>query len=140
MVTPRVHLYLGKMSAREKRSETVLLVEDEAAVRRLTRRVLEREGYRVLEADGPAAALDAAARYPDEIALLLTDVIMPGGGGPQLYLHLVQDRPRLRVLFTSGFGDHVLAQGGLDDDQPFLAKPYTPGVLLDKIRGILDPS
>src|SRR2546422_11627134 len=120
-------------------SETILLVEDEHLVRLLARKVLERAGYRVLVAAGGAEALDLAERYAGPIHLLLSDVVMPGMNGRELMRRLAQLRPDLRVLYMSGYADEAVAQHGvLDPGTAFLQKPFTPGGLADKVRGVLD--
>ncbi len=118
--------------------ETVLLVEDEAAVRRLARRVLEKAGYRIVEAGTPAAALHAMADVRIAVDLLLTDVVMPGMNGRQLAERLRQGRPDLKVLFMSGYTeDQVMRYGIGSGEVPFLGKPYTPAQLLESVRQTL---
>ena len=114
-------------------SETVLLAEDDDAVRKLTRHVLVSKGYSVLEADNGLTALRVAEAHPGSIDLLLTDVIMPRMDGHELHARLVALRPALRVLFRSGFSDVVRA------DVPFIAKPVTVIKLLRVIREVLAP-
>jgi CheY-like chemotaxis protein len=119
-------------------SETILLVEDEPAVRRLGRRILERGGYAVVEAGSAAAALDLADRHPCPIHLLLTDVVMPGMSGKALADRLGDRMPRLRVLFTSGYTDDAIVRHGvLEPGIAFLEKPFTPDVLLRRVREVL---
>jgi PAS domain S-box-containing protein len=119
--------------------ETVLLVEDEAAVRALARRALQRFGYRVLEAADGQAALALARRLEDPIDLLLTDVVMPEMGGRELALHLARERPSTRVLYTSGYTDTAVLQDEIRDAVvAFLPKPYTPEDLARKVRDVLD--
>jgi two-component system cell cycle sensor histidine kinase/response regulator CckA len=120
-------------------SETILLVEDEAAVRRLARRVLEGAGYRVMEAAGPQEALAVARGTPDAIQLLLSDVVMPGSGDVLLYDELTADRPSLKVLYMSGYADETMVQRGwLSSDMPYLPKPFTAHELVRKVREVLD--
>jgi PAS domain S-box-containing protein len=121
-------------------SETVLVVEDDEAVRRVTRFALETQGYRVLEAGGGAAALDLAAAGPQPaIDLLLTDVVMPEMGGRQLADALRARRPGLRVLYMSGYTDDaVLRHGILRQTDQFISKPFTPLALARKVREVLD--
>jgi two-component system cell cycle sensor histidine kinase/response regulator CckA len=120
-------------------TETVLLVEDDQAVRRITRLALESQGYTILEADGGPAAL---ARTGDELAavhLLLTDVVMPEMGGRQLADALRARRPGLRVLYMSGYTDDaILRHGILMQTDQFIAKPFTPLALARKVREVLD--
>ncbi len=117
----------------------ILLVEDDAAVRTMTQRVLERSGFTVLEAaDGPSA-LALAARRPGSIHLLLTDVVMPGMRGPELARQIAALRPALRTLFMSGYtGDLALRHGIMEEGVPYLQKPFTPTTLVAKIREVLE--
>jgi PAS domain S-box-containing protein len=118
-------------------SETILLVEDEEAVRRLVRMVLEGKGYTVLEASGWQAALEIAGRK-EPIHLVITDVVMPGVGGPELASRLEAARPGIRVLFMSGYAaGAVVNHGLLSSATDFLQKPFTPDVLLRKVRSVL---
>jgi signal transduction histidine kinase len=120
-------------------TETLLVVEDEAAVRRLARQALERLGYRVLEAGDGRQALDVAAAHAGAIDLLVTDVVMPGMGGRELAEHLTGLRPGLRVLYTSGYTESAIVQNGtLDPTVAYVPKPYTPDQLARKVREVLD--
>ncbi|MBI1966852.1 MAG: PAS domain S-box protein [Gemmatimonadetes bacterium] len=120
-------------------TETVLLVEDESAVRGLAREALEQFGYQVLEAADGAQAVLLARDYPDRIHLLLTDVVMPGMPGSELAERLARARPDIRILFTSGYADTAVSRRGvLALDVAFLQKPYTPEVLARKVREVLD--
>ncbi|HYT83053.1 MAG TPA: response regulator [Gemmatimonadales bacterium] len=120
-------------------SETVLLAEDAAAVRAVTRQVLDRLGYTVLEAPNGAAALHLATKHHGPIHLLLTDVIMPELGGRQLAQQLIALRPELRVLYASGYTDDaVVRHGVLTPGVAYLQKPFTPDVLARKVREVLD--
>ncbi len=123
-------------------NENILLVEDEDSVRRLTRRVLETFGYRVLEARSGREALDLSPSQLEQMDLLLTDVIMPGGvTGRELAERLTSERPNLKVVFTSGYSGEVL---GHDTEimrrskTRFLSKPCSPRELLLAIRQCLD--
>jgi two-component system cell cycle sensor histidine kinase/response regulator CckA len=120
-------------------TETVLVVEDAAAVRALTRHVLRHAGYAVLEAaDGDAPVL-AAASHPGRIHLLVTDVVMPGLGGRAAAERLAEQYPGLRVLFVSGYTDDaVVRHGVLHERVHFLQKPFTPAALGWKGREVLD--
>jgi two-component system cell cycle sensor histidine kinase/response regulator CckA len=119
--------------------ETILLVEDDVAVRRLTRAVLERSGYCVVDACNPREAVQLARDFPGKIHLLLSDVIMPESEGPPLYERLSTARPNLRVLYMSGYADEaIIRRGALVEGMPFLQKPFTPGVLGRKVRDVLD--
>ena len=119
--------------------ETVLLVEDEAAVRALARRALKQFGYHVLEASNGVEALTVARASADPIDLLLTDVVMPEMGGRELAQTLKQERPETRVLFTSGYPDSGgMALDVAESGVPYLPKPYTPNELAEKVREVLD--
>lgn len=120
-------------------SETILLAEDEDAVRTLARELLEGEGYRVLEARNGVEALALARREAGPIHLLLTDVVMPHMGGHALADRLSSDRPGLKVLYISGYpADPNLQQDILDGQAAFLPKPTLPEALLHKVRDVLD--
>ncbi len=120
-------------------SETVLLVEDEAAVRGLASRVLAERGYTVLEAPDAEAALTLAATHPGPIELLVTDVVMPGLSGPELAERLAADRPATRVLYMSGYAeDHFGRSGTLAEDIAYLPKPFTADALAHAVRDALE--
>jgi CheY-like chemotaxis protein len=121
--------------------ETLLLVEDDSAVRQATRKLLVRLGYKVLEADGPAAALELGRVYVGSIDLLLTDVVMPGRDGRALGDELRLLRPKLRVLFMSGHTDDgAIREGTLEPGTAFVQKPFTSAALAHKLRSLLDAS
>jgi two-component system cell cycle sensor histidine kinase/response regulator CckA len=120
-------------------SETVLLVEDEPEVRRLVEKLLRMQGYTVLSAGSPAEAISAAGASPGTIAILVTDVIMPGMNGRELARVLASERPAMRVLYMSGYTDAAIAQQGiLQPGTAFLSKPFTPDALARKVREVLD--
>jgi len=120
-------------------TETILLVEDEPAVRSFARRTLEEQGYIVLEAAGGADALSIVASHADPIALLVTDVVMPGLQGYQLAEQLATGRPELRVLYLSGFTENSMIHHGVPDDGvAFLAKPFSTDALSEAVRRVLD--
>jgi CheY-like chemotaxis protein len=120
-------------------SETVLLVEDEDIVRNLCVRILERLGYKVLQARNGAEAIALAQEFGDRIDLLLTDVVMPGMNGAELARQLVLHHPERKVLFTSGYTDDAIVRHGiLKEGVSFIGKPYTPSALAKKVRGVLD--
>ena len=119
-------------------TETVLLVEDEQAVRSLAWVLLERAGYHVLDAADPAKAEALFREHANRIDLLVTDVIMPGSNGLSLFAKLSVNRPLLRVLFMSGYTDNAVVQhAGLPSDNVFLQKPFTADGLLCKVREAL---
>jgi two-component system, cell cycle sensor histidine kinase and response regulator CckA len=120
-------------------TETVLLCEDEDAVRRLTERALRSGGYQLLVAARPSEALELAAAHDAPIHALVTDVIMPEISGPELSERLLATRPDLRTLFVSGYAAETLERrGGLPAGSAFLAKPFEPEVLLGSLRELLD--
>ena len=120
-------------------TETILLVEDELAVRRLARRALELSGYRILEASHGGEALRVCEQHPSSIDLLLTDVVMPRMSGAELADRLKPMRPDMRVLFMSGYTEDALGNHGvLSPETDFLYKPFTPDSLRRIVRGILD--
>ncbi|HEX9187368.1 MAG TPA: response regulator, partial [Vicinamibacteria bacterium] len=119
--------------------ETVLVVEDEPAIRSLACEMLEAHGYRALEAASGEEALALAARHGGPIDLLVTDVVMPGLAGPALAERFSALRPRARVLFMSGYAGDDLARRGLPEDvSHFLPKPFTADVLSRRVRDALD--
>ena len=129
-------LRLHEASARGE--GTILLAEDDAAVRAIARTTLERAGYYVLSASDGAAALALANQHAEHIDLLLTDVIMPGMNGRELAERLTARRPGLPVLFVSGYTDNVLADLGIPSaDHALLDKPFTPASLTAAVAAIL---
>lgn len=119
--------------------ETVLLVEDEAQILNLGRRMLERRGYTVLTAGTPAAAITLAEQHPGSIDVLVTDVVMPGMNGKELRERLLAKHPGLKCLFVSGYTADVIAyRGVLDQGLAFLPKPFTAETLAAKLRDVLE--
>ncbi|HJQ18787.1 MAG TPA: PAS domain-containing protein [Gemmatimonadaceae bacterium] len=119
--------------------ETVLLVEDEDSVRKLARRVLETQGYTVLEAINGEDALRIASDYAGVIDLLLSDVVMPELGGRMLAERLTASRPDTEVLFMSGYtDDDILRRGLLERGQRLIQKPFTAATLAHEVRSVLD--
>jgi CheY-like chemotaxis protein len=120
-------------------SETVLLVEDEAGVRQLSKRILDNAGYRVIEAANGDDAERLFACHPGTIDLVLTDVIMPGCGGPELLSRLQARVPALRALYMSGYSQQsATSKTELDHRAPFLQKPFTAADLVRSVRDALD--
>jgi two-component system cell cycle sensor histidine kinase/response regulator CckA len=120
-------------------SETLLLLEDDDEVRRLAERVLVQHGYRVLVAAAPAQALAIAGEHAGRIHLLLSDVVLPGMSGRSLADQLVSVRSDIHVLFMSGYTDNAIVHDGiLDPGTPFIQKPFTPDMLIWKVREVLD--
>jgi|SRR5579871_948047 len=120
-------------------TETILLVEDEEAVRKLVRRTLEKRGYEILVAATGMEALQIVQGYSGPIHLAIADVVMPQMGGRQLAERLKAVRPEIRVLFVSGYTEASVARsGGLTEGQTFLQKPFTPLALARNVRELLD--
>jgi len=121
-----------------RRMETVLVVDDEAGIRALMRKILQKQGYDVLEASHGEEALHLAAQHAAPIHLLLTDVVMPRMGGRELADHLRSARPDLKVLFVSGYSDEDISQHGpLPPDAAFLQKPFSLAALIEKTQTLL---
>ncbi len=116
------------------RTCTVLVAEDDGPVRKLVTAVLKKAGYRVLAANSGKDAMSLAAKHGGGIALLITDIVMPGMGGADLYAWLKTERPTLRVLFVSGLMSREPLEGA------FLKKPFSAGELLIKVREALGDS
>jgi two-component system, cell cycle sensor histidine kinase and response regulator CckA len=127
------------LKAMARGAETVLVVEDEGAVRVLVGAVLRRAGYTVLEAGRGTEALRLAGEHPGPVHLLITDVVMPEMGGRELVERLAGLRPGLRVLYLSGYTeDAVVRHGVLQAEVAFLQKPFTMAALTTKVRQVLD--
>jgi two-component system cell cycle sensor histidine kinase/response regulator CckA len=125
--------------ARHGGSEWLLLVEDDQAVRELAERIFRERGYKVMATADGKEALRAFAAEPDRIALVVTDLIMPGMSGRELVQALHQIRPDLKALYVSGYTEDEIIRRGLHDPTvAFLHKPFTADVLLDKVRSLLD--
>ena len=119
--------------------ETILLVENEPALRELMRRFLVGSGYRVLSAANADEAIAAGATHSTPIDLLLTDVVMPGMSGFALASHIAELRAETKILYVSGYaGDYEMIKEGLvDSKRPYLLKPFTQNDLLQKIVEVL---
>jgi len=120
-------------------AETILLVEDDESVRRVTRMMLEKQGYTVLEAENGHEALRLGDQYPDPINLLFTDIMMPGLSCQEMLAGLTTQHPEIKVLFMSGHTDNVIVnQGVLDSGVAFIQKPFRLEQLAFKVREVLD--
>jgi two-component system, cell cycle sensor histidine kinase and response regulator CckA len=118
-------------------SETVLLVEDEEQVLKISRRILEQQGYSVLAASSPQMALDLAGHHTGPLDLLVTDVVMPGMNGKDLLNHLRANHPGLRCLLVSGYAADIIGgNGAMDDGVHFLQKPFTILSLAENVRSL----
>jgi len=136
---PRIDVVAPPVERRSGGTETILLVEDEATVRTLARRVLEQRGYKVLEAQHPEQALIVSRGFQEQIDLLLTDVVMPGMSGIKLAEHLTAERRSMSVVYMSGYAATSVEQRLLlDDSVPFIQKPFTPDILARRVREVLD--
>jgi len=120
-------------------SETILLVEDEEAVRSLTSRILKKQGYRVMAAQHGREAMEIATREEGRIDLVLTDVVMPGMNGRGLVERLTGIRPSIKSLYMSGYtDDDIIRRGFIEPSKSFLQKPFTSDALLQTVRKVLD--
>jgi CheY-like chemotaxis protein len=118
--------------------ETILVVEDAESIRRMVCAMLAQAGYRCLEAADGDEAYRLVAGAPHAVDLILTDVMMPKMGGPELARRVAQLRPDLRVLLMSGYSEDPVVRSLERSVSSFLAKPFTASALLDKVRKILD--
>jgi signal transduction histidine kinase/CheY-like chemotaxis protein len=124
--------------AHESSGETILLIEDEPLVRDLALEVLRARSYYVLTARDGEEALSIARAHPSEIHLTLTDVVLPAMSGKEVARRLREARPGLKVLFMSGYAEEqVVHRGVVEEDVAFLAKPFTPAALTEKVRSVL---
>jgi len=139
--TDRAAAVITKPLTFEKRegNETVLIVEDEDALREVSRRILDRNGYNVLTSSNGNEAIEVAARYKGPIDLLLTDVVMPKMLGKEVARRICESRPSTAVLYMSGYAEQVLASRGiLAAGVTLLDKPFSESSLLSKVREVLD--
>jgi two-component system, cell cycle sensor histidine kinase and response regulator CckA len=135
---PAEHLPAEETATTERGWETILLVEDEAALRAIAREILEDHGFHVIEAARASEAIEIAQRHPEPIHLLLTDVIMPGMNGRVLAETLLAARPATRVVYMSGYTDDIVAHSGVLNSGTFLLeKPFTALALLARVRAAL---
>jgi two-component system cell cycle sensor histidine kinase/response regulator CckA len=121
-------------------TETLLVVENETAIKMLVQMALERHGYVVLTAESGSEALRLAAEHPGPIDLLITDVVMPDLRGPELARRLVARRPGLATLFMSGYMDDAIGEdtSSLPVPVDFIQKPFSPSALAARVREMLD--
>jgi CheY-like chemotaxis protein len=135
--TPRPRPSRAPTPSRGTGDETILLVEDDAAVRALSVETLSGRGFHVIETSDAAHARRAAFGHRGRIDLLLTDVVLPGTKGPELATEMLQQRPGIRILFMSGYAEGVITPEMLDGSA-FLAKPFRPDELVHSVRAVLD--
>ncbi len=128
----------GRAGGRALAGETILLVEDQEAVRHLTREILEMSGYVILEAASGKEALRISGEHKAPIRLMVTDVVMPGMSGTELGQRLRALRPEMKVLYISGYADDALHDGVLDAGSVFLQKPVKAAELERVVRQLLE--
>jgi two-component system cell cycle sensor histidine kinase/response regulator CckA len=138
--TVDTRVQIGPVAEISSGTQTILLAEDDGAVRRLARNVLADQGYMVLDARDGDEALALSRRYQNVIHLLVTDVVMPGLSGRDLAARLTGERPGVRVLYTSGYTENVMIRSGYQDGLMLLSKPFLPADLLRKVKEALDPA
>jgi PAS domain S-box-containing protein len=137
--TETLDLGPGPGASQEAKPKTVLVVEDEARIRVLVQKILQRERYLVLEAGSAEEALSVASKHPGRIDLLLTDVILPGLTGRELAELMLSERPRLKVVYMSGYtDDENVRRGTIPPGSQFIQKPFTLGVLVRLVRAALE--
>jgi two-component system, cell cycle sensor histidine kinase and response regulator CckA len=120
-------------------SETILVVEDDGMIREIIKKILNKSGYRILSAADSKEAIHISEEHEEKIALMLTDVVLPGMGGRELADLLVEKRPDMKVLYMSGYTDDAIVHHGiLEKGLFFMQKPFTSNVLKEKIREVLD--
>jgi len=139
-VEPAASIAAVRRPGVSKGSETILLVDDEEGVRKLVAAVLGSGGYTVMEAANGSAALSVYEKNSHKIDLVLTDVVMPQMNGMDLGQRLAEKNPDLRVLYMSGYGDGPVNTRPGEPPKAFLNKPFTPDILLAKVREVLDES
>ncbi len=129
-------IILGKLPGG---SETIMVVEDNDSVRNMVKDVLRQYGYNIFDAENANKCIEIMKKHKEEVALLLTDVVMPDVNGRELYSTLLKEKPGLKVIYMSGYTDNVIAHHGvLDNGVEFIQKPISVSILLNKIREILD--
>ena len=120
-------------------TETILLVEDDGVIRKLTMNLLEMGGYKILAAQDSDEAIKICEEYKETIHLLMTDIVIPKMDGRELYEKIMLKRPDIKVLFTSGYTENVIFhQGGVDPGVAFLQKPFTAAGVTRKVREVLE--
>ena len=127
----------GQVSIRRGEGTTILLVEDDPLMRRLSTQTLAAQGYSVIDAEDGKTALAQAAANPGRIDLVLTDVVMQGMSGPELVLRLMDSHPETRFLYMSGYTGELVVDHGLSEGIPLLEKPFTRAALLGAIQSAL---
>ena len=121
-------------------SEPILLVEDDDSVREVAARILRERGYTVTDTGRVEEALALCRRPGVSFDLLLTDVVMPGLSGPKLAEQVTAAFPQIRVVFMSGYPGTAIVKGGsLEPGVAYIEKPFTPTVLLEKVRQVMKP-
>lgn len=137
--TERVRVVANTDPSTLRGTETVLLTEDQAEVRGITRSILERYGYRVIVATSGEDAIEVAARFPENIDLLLTDIVMPRMNGREVARKLTAARPLMKVLYMSGYTDvAVIQQALLDAGTAYIQKPLSHEGLARRVRQVLE--
>jgi CheY-like chemotaxis protein len=125
-------------SSQQHSSETILLVEDEAFVQKVTAEVLESAGYRLIVAGSAREALDACREYSEPVDLLLADVVMPGMNGRELASQFELLCPRAQVLLMTGYAEQLAFSDLAPNHKKYLAKPFSIPILLSRVREALD--
>jgi len=131
---PEVH---AEALPSRRQGVTILLAEDDEVMRRLTRKMLEEHGYKVLEAEDGKAALDVIGTDHAAVDLILTDVVMKGMSGPELVLRLMDSHPQMKVVYMSGYTGELVAHQGMESGIRLLEKPFTRGSLLTTLDAAL---
>lgn len=124
------------MSSASSNGATILLAEDEGLLRELGETILRLHGYKVLSAPGAPELRSLVAEFPDNVDLLLTDIVMPGITGQELVGIVKRRWPKVRILYMSGYSNEEI--DNLDGEAGFLQKPFTPGELMEKITEVLN--
>ena len=128
-----------KLEDTQAGNETILVIEDELEIRQVAQIMLQRRGYRVLTADSGAAAIRVLREYDEKIDLILSDVVMPGGSGPETMRKVRSIDPDIKVLYMSGYAADLISSHGLTEDaRHFLTKPFTLAELSRAVRTTID--